>query len=84
MRFEADRANAPGAVTELLAQRLKGPNNAAKRDGYGTLGYATFATGGFSAGFDLPPGPYALATRFIEGESGRMGALMPIGRVIVG
>ncbi len=84
VRFDADRASAPGAVTELLAQRLTGPNNAAKRDGYRTLGFATFAAGAMGVRFDLPPAPYALACRFVEGASGRMGAIIPLRRVIVG
>lgn len=84
VRFDADRASAPGAVTELLAQRLTGPNNAAKADGYRTPGFATFAAGSLSATFSLPPGPYALAYRFVEGATGRMTEPLAIGRVVVG
>ena len=84
VRFDADRASAPGAVTELLAQRLTGPNNLPKTDGYRTLGFAAFAAGAMSVRFDLPPDAYALAYRFVEGATGRMTALLPLGRVVVG
>lgn len=84
VRFDADRPSAPGAVTELLAQRLTGPNNAAKADGYRTMGFATFAAGSMSVRFNLAPGPYALAYRFVEAATGRMTGFLPLGRVVVG
>ena len=82
VRFDADRASAPGAVAELLAQALSGPNNAAKKDGYRSLGFATFAPGAMGARFDLPPGPHALAYRFVEAATGRMTGLLPLGRIV--
>lgn len=83
LRFDADRPSAPGATTELLAQRLSGPNNAPKADGYRTLGFAAFAAGSMSVRFDLPPGPYALAYRFVEAATGRMTDLLPLGTVVL-
>ncbi len=84
IRFTADRANAAGMVTELLIQRLSGPNNAPKPDGYRSAGFVSFVAGSLSSNVAASPGAYSCAERFVEGSSGRMGESVVVGTVMVG
>lgn len=81
--FTSDKSNQPGVLTELLAQRLSGPNNLPKTKSYVSRGFVTFAAG---VPVSVPigrPGIWALAIRFVEASSGRMTEVTPIGQAQV-
>ena len=81
--FTADRTNAPGVLTEILAQRLKGPNNLPKAKSYVSIGFFSFAAG-VPTSVHIPTlGTWAFATCFVEASSGRMTDLVEIGRATI-
>ena len=81
--FTADRANRDGVLTELLTQRLNGPNNAPRPRSYKSQGFVAFPGLGSESRVTLRPGTFYCAYRFVEAASGRTGAMVPIGRVTV-
>jgi hypothetical protein len=81
--LHAEGSNAPGVLTELLAQRLSSPRNAPKAKSYVSLGFYRFEDG---APITVPvegAGTYACAIRFVESATGRMTEMYPIGRATV-
>ena len=82
--FVADRANAPGIVTELLSQPLANAGRTPVGSKYRSRGFAAFADGALEAAVALPSGWHALAVRFVERATGRATGLFPIGIVRAG
>jgi hypothetical protein len=82
LRFESDRANGPGVVTELLAQALSGRNCRAYDSHYRSQGFVAFDGSPFEV--ELPRGWYATACRFVNAETGQSGPLLPRGVVGIG
>ena len=81
--FTADRENLPGVLTELLGQRLSGPNNLPKAKSYVSLGFVSFAAG-VPASIHLGKlGTWSFAARFVEAPTGRMTEMVEIGRAAV-
>jgi hypothetical protein len=80
LRFTADAANRPGVLTELLAQRLAGRNNATRPRSHKSQAFAAFSGAGDSRSVALWPSWWAAAVRFVEASSGRATGLVEIGR----
>ena len=81
--FSANAANAPGVVTELLLQRLKGRNRAPIVKEYRTRAFVAFADGSLAATVPLPQGSWACAVRFVREATGQEAAIVEIGVVEV-
>ena len=78
--FDAGGANREGVLTELLAQRLGGPHNAAKARSYVSLGFFAFEAG-VPVAVEVGWGAYwACAFRFVEAATGRMTEMVEIGK----
>ena len=78
--FSADGASREGVLTELLAQRLKGPHNAAKAKSYVSLGFFEFEAG-VPVEVEVGWGAYwACAVRSVEAATGRMTEMVEIGK----
>ena len=82
--FVADRANAPGVVTELLSQPLANAGRAPVGSRYRSRGFVHFASETLAVPVGLPLGWHAVAVRFVERGTGRATGLFPIGIVRVG
>lgn len=83
LTFSADAPNAPGVVTELLLQRLRGSLRKPVAKSYVSKGFVAFAPGTREATVPVPPGVYACAVRFIRVASGQEAAILPLGKVVV-
>lgn len=83
LAFAASAPNAPPAVTELLVQKLKTPRRAPMLF-YKSEAFASFAPGALEVVLTLPPGHYACAFRFVDGDTGQMTELVRVGVVEVG
>lgn len=81
LRFSADRANAPGVVTELLIQPLENARRKAYRDKYASRGFVAFD--GAPVEVAVAPGAYACAYRFVRPETGQETALVELGVAVV-
>ena len=75
-------ANAPGVVTEVLAQPLVNARRAVYRDKYVAKLFTAFA-GADEVAVPLAPGAWALAYRFVERATGQDGPLVEMGVVVV-
>lgn len=82
LQFTASAANQPGVLTEILYQRLPGPNRLPK-PAYKSAGFASFHTGSLTFTQPVEPGPYACAYHFVEASTGRTTLTMPLGTVTV-
>ena len=83
VRFSADRANAPGVVTELLAQPLANAYRRSYKDRYASAGFHAFpAAGTFEV--SVRAGAVALAYRFVLAATGQETALVELGTFVVG
>jgi hypothetical protein len=80
--FEASGVNAPGVVTELLAQRLPDAETV-EPDRFLCVGVALFLEGDAGRFVPISPGHYACACRFIRLATGQTSALQFLGRVQV-
>ncbi|RYG26564.1 hypothetical protein EON82_02830 [bacterium] len=83
LTFSADRANAPGVVTELLIQPLANRRRAVYKDKYVSRGFFAFAPGSLEATVECPPGAYACAIRFVRAATGQETAIVALGVVEV-
>ena len=81
--FTADRANAPGIVTELLTQSLANAGRTPVGSKYRSRGFVAFGSE-LERTVDLPAGWHACAVRFVERATGRATGLFPCGIVRVG
>lgn len=81
--LHADGSNAPGVLTELLAQRLVRARNAPKTKSYISQGFYRFENGAPIAVPVPSQWTYACAIRFVEAATGRMTEMYPIGRATV-
>ena len=82
--FRAARANAPGVLTDLMAQRLVSGGRTPRPKAYASQRFVAFAEGSLEAAIPCPPGWYACAYRFVEADSGRATDVFPCGIVGVG
>lgn len=81
--FTANGDNVSGVVTELLTQRLRHKNNAAKERSYVSAGFVAFDPEHREFTYPVFRASYAAAIRFVEAATGRMTELIPIGRATV-
>ena len=79
----ADGSNAPGVVTELLLQKIKGKHRVAGKDGYVSQGFVEFSSTVPSFTARVPAGYYAAGYQFVEASSGRMAGIVPMGTLTV-
>ena len=79
----ASRANAPGVVTEILAQPLVNARRAVYKDKYVSQGFVVFA-GADEVEIPLGRGAWALAYRFVERATGQATELVALGVATVG
>ena len=79
----ASGANAPGTVTEILAQPLVNARRAVYKDKYVSQGFTQFA-GADEVAISLKHGAWALAYRFVERATGQATGLVELGVVTVG
>ena len=84
LRWTADRPNADGVVTELLAARVQSALAEPRDRDYRTVGRAVFVPGGLSADVSLRPGRYAVAVRFVLKPTGQAGGVLRLGVVSAG
>lgn len=79
----ADRANAPGVVTEILIQKLPSVHCRTYLSRYRNAGFVAFGAGETKT---LPqrPGVFAVATRFVYAPTGQSTELIEWGLVEVG
>lgn len=75
--FVPDQANRPGAVTELLVQRLKSRNRTPELRAYRTHGFTTFPES-TPITLHLPSGHYRFAVRFCCPTTGQLSGLTQI------
>ena len=78
--FAADRANAPGVLTELLTQPLANGARRPRANGYRSRGFVAFGGPG-SVEVAAGEGWHACATRFVEAATGRTMGLLSCGVV---
>lgn len=83
LRFSADRANAPGVVTELLVQPLVNAYRRSYSDRYASAGFHAFAGPGEVA-VPVKAGAVACAYQFVVPATGQEGALVELGTVVAG
>jgi hypothetical protein len=81
--FTASGPNGANSTTELMVQRVTGPNSRASRGGFRIRAYNTFATGSLSANVTLPEGYYATAYQFVNRVTGQQGPFVQLGVVYV-
>ena len=79
----ASGANAPGVVTEVLAQSLVNARRAIYLDKYASQGFTAFA-GADEVEIPLGRGAWALAYRFVERATGQATELVALGVATVG
>ena len=78
----ASGANAPGVVTEILAQGLVNARRAVYKDKYVSQGFTAFA-GADEVEVPLEVGAWAISYRFVERATGQMTGLVELGVVTV-
>lgn len=83
LAFSADRANAEGVVTELLAQPLVNARRRVYGDRYVSRGFVAFDGPG-TVEAPCEAGAHALAYRFVRAATGQETALFELGVVEVG
>jgi len=76
-----NRANAPGVMTEVLVQRLNSVHCRTYLQRYRSAGFYQFNSTGIP--LTLTPGTWAIATRFIDAQTGQMTTLIECGVVVV-
>ncbi|MCW5937608.1 MAG: hypothetical protein KIT11_09920 [Fimbriimonadaceae bacterium] len=84
LRYAADRANAEGVVTELMAARVRSALAEPRDRDYRILGRARFVEGGLDVDVPVPPGRYAVAVRFVKIATGQASAVLRLGTASVG
>ena len=82
VRLAASGANAPGIVTEILAQPMPNARCRTYEKKYAAKAFVAFA-GAETFSFTLPVGAWALAVRFVDARTGLDGPLVPLGIVEV-
>jgi hypothetical protein len=78
-----ERGNSPGVVTEVLLQPLASIHRATYLEKYRSKGFSPWVAGG-SVSVPVRPGVYAVAIRVVEAATGQSGAILELGRVVVG
>lgn len=81
--LQVSQGNAPGVVTEVLLQKLASVHRAAYAEKYRSQGFSAWVSGGVVS-VPVKPGVYAVAVRAVRAATGQSGALMELGRVVVG
>lgn len=81
--FAADRPNAAGVATELLLQRLDGPNSRPQNGRDRHMAYFEFAGGALSTTVPCTPGAYVASVRYLLEATGQTSALVRVGRAMV-
>jgi hypothetical protein len=84
LRWTADRANAPGVVTELLAAPVQSALAEPRDRDHRTVGRKVFTEAGQAVTVPLRPGRYAVAVRFVLRATGQTGPALRLGVVQVG
>ena len=80
----ADKPNAAGVKTEMLAQRLASTDRAPQATEYASQGFVAFAAGSLSATVTLGPGIWVLGYRFVSSVSGEERNIRPMGTFVLG
>ena len=78
--FAASGANAPGVVTEILAQPMPNSRCRVYEKKYGAKAFVAFG-GAETFSLTLDVGTWALAVRFVEAGTGLDGPIIPLGIV---
>lgn len=81
--FTASGPNASTSTTELMVQRVSGPNSRAQRGAFRIKSHQAFASGSLSTSVALDEGYYATAYQFVNKQTGQQGSLMTLGVVHV-
>ncbi|MCW5940056.1 MAG: hypothetical protein KF884_09940 [Fimbriimonadaceae bacterium] len=76
--FNSNQPNQSGVRTELLLQRLKGPNWNPQPGAYRSQKFVQFAPGSLSSDVDVAPGWYAPAYRFVLAATGQATEIVPL------
>lgn len=81
--FTASGANNASTTTELMVQRVSGPNSKAQKGAFRIKNHVSFASGSLSANVTVDPGYYATAYQFVNKQTGQQGSFIALGVVQV-